>query len=289
MPGDRQTASTAGLAGETARSLFSKFRTLLDANTAALGTMAAMERVLSGEYVFDRAFLEKSAREVVDLTHQAVYALNTMTGNSQVALYDRFMQVAGAVEDILAGRPGPDDARLTRPLRGLRLEERPKAGMAAALGELADRLGMALPAGFAVTQDAFAGGALTPAGRQAVTEALADPAIGEEAARVTVSLEPLSPDLPTVWQAHEVPARPKDVLTALDTLIRRAHGSGRGRRRGLHHRSGTPRGRTHANLLLPAPGKIASSIPSRRGVPGRQRPQTAQPAGGHLAVTSPWR
>ena len=43
--------------GRTARSLFSKFRSLLEANTAALAKMAEMERMLGGEYIFDRAFL----------------------------------------------------------------------------------------------------------------------------------------------------------------------------------------------------------------------------------------
>jgi pyruvate, water dikinase len=223
MPADRPATPGGGLPGETARSLFSKFRTLLDANTAALGTMAAMERVLSGEYVFDRAFLEKSAREVVDLTHQAVYALNAMTGNRQVELYDRFMRVAGAVEDILAGRPGPDDDKLARPIRRLRLEDRPKAGMAAALGELAARLGLPVPSGFAVTQAAFAAGTLSPQGRQAVIAAMGNPEDAPDTPLVTVSLEPLSPQGQAVaWQAREVPATAEAVLAALDTLVRRA-------------------------------------------------------------------
>lgn len=164
---------------ESARSVFSKFRALLEANTAALTAMAAMERMRGGEYIFDRAFLETSARAVADYAHQAVYAVNAMTGNAHVALFDRFTQVAAAVEDILAGRPEPDDALLVRPIDRLRLEDRQRIGEeAAALGELAGQLGLPVPRGFALSHAAWDAQGLTPAARQALAAALGDPDTG---------------------------------------------------------------------------------------------------------------
>jgi pyruvate,water dikinase len=160
---------------ESARSVFSKFRALLEANTAALTAMAAMERMRGGEYIFDRAFLETSARAVADYAHQAVYAVNAMTGNAHVALFDRFTQVAAAVEDILAGRPEPDDALLVRPIARLRLEDRGRVGEeAAALGELAGQLGLPVPRGFALSHAAWDAQGLTPAAREALAAALGD-------------------------------------------------------------------------------------------------------------------
>jgi pyruvate,water dikinase len=208
----------AALAEEAARSLFSKFRALLEANTAALTTMAAMERMLGGEYIFDRAFLEKTAREVTDLAYQAVYAVNAMTGNRYVALYDRFMVLAAAVEDILAGRPGPDDDRLIRPLARLRLEDRPKVGQeGAALGELAGQLGLFVPRGFVVPPAAWTGGILSAEAREAIAAGLRDPIEGPSASAVTIAVVMLAPSGETVRQeARGVPARAEAVLAALD-------------------------------------------------------------------------
>jgi pyruvate,water dikinase len=215
-PADKN--ASGALAGEAARSLFSKFRALLEANTAALTTMAAMERMLGGEYIFDRAFLEKSAREVTDFAHQAVYAVNAMTGNRYVALYDRFMILAAAVEDILAGRPGTDEDRLIRPLARLRLEDRPKAGReGAALGELAGQLGLFVPRGFVVTLAAWNNGRLTDHAREAVAAALAHPEDGPNASAVTVSVAMVGAAGESVRQeARGVPAKTEAVLAALD-------------------------------------------------------------------------
>jgi pyruvate,water dikinase len=296
MATERQTASGGVLPGETARSLFSKFRALLEANTAALATMTAMERVLSGEYVFDRTFLEQSAREVADYTHQAVYAVNAMTGNSQVDLYDRFMSVAAAVEDILAGRPGIDDDRLTRPLSRLRLEDRPKTGAAAALGELSAKLGLAVPKGFVVTEAAFARGRLTPAGRQAVTQALEDPGLAPGTPLVTVSLEPVSRDAaPDGPDFREVPARAQTVLAALDVLgttLREAGGggdaavrlaavvaaSGENRRRGrlrTHWREGSGQARVRLEVWSEDAGAWGEAMVLDRSHPFAVRQGTA--------------
>lgn len=217
-------AGKGGLGGEAARSLFSKFQSLLEANTAALATMAALERMGGGEYVFDRTFLEKSAREVADCAHRAVYALNAMTGNRHVDLYDRFMAINAAVEDILAGRPGPDDERLVRPLGNLRLEDRPKVGReAAALGELAGRLGLPVPPGFVVTPAAWSDGRLVDEAREAVTAFLADAAEGLRLATVTVAMAPAAGAAdPDRRLRHSAPARAEAVIEALEHLGRTA-------------------------------------------------------------------
>ncbi len=212
------------LAGEAARSLFSKFRALLEANTAALTSMASLERMLGGEYIFDRAFLEKTAREVTDFAHQAVYAVNAMTGNRYVALFDRFIAIAGAVEDILAGRPDKEDDQPVRPLHRLRLEDGPKAGReGATLGELAGRLGLSVARGFVVTQAAWDQGTLTPRAREAVAAALADAEEGPRAAVVTVTLGLAdAPGAAARQEIRGVAASAEAVTAALESALRAA-------------------------------------------------------------------
>ncbi len=216
-----------GLAAkESARSLFSKFRSLLEANTAALAKMAEMERMLGGEYIFDRAFLEKAARDVAGLAHQAVYAVNAMTGNRYVDLYDRYMAVSVAVEDILAGRQGPGDDAVVRPLASLRLEDRTVVGHGpAALGELAGQLGLAVPAGFVVAGAALENGRLTEAARQAVALALAHWDHGREPAVVTVAAEASAPagqGEPFRSPGRIVSCRAEAVLPALEAALSEA-------------------------------------------------------------------
>lgn len=209
-----------------ARAFFSKFQALLDANTAALAVMAGMERMLGGEYIFDRAFLEKSAREATDLAHQAVYALNAMTGNRHIDLYDRFMVLAAAVEDILAGRPEPEDDSLIRPILGLRLEDRPKVGReAAALGELAGRLGLPVPRGFVVTPAAWGPDGLLPGVREGLAAALEDAEHAPKSPAVGVCVTAAVPGGETVTRSRAgVPTLAEPLAAALDELGREVAG-----------------------------------------------------------------
>ena len=69
--------------------------------------MAEMDRAMGGDYIFDRAFLESSIRELSGLVYQVVYSLNAMSRNKYVALYDRYQSVKGVLDDILAGGLGP--------------------------------------------------------------------------------------------------------------------------------------------------------------------------------------
>ncbi len=223
MPVD---SARSGAPGE-ARAFFSKFQALLEANTAALAAMAGLERMLGGEYIFDRAFLEKSAREATDHAHQAVYALNAMTGNRHIDLYDRFMALAAAVEDILAGRPEPGDGSLVRSLSDLRLEDQAKAGRdAAALGELAGRLGLPVARGFVLAAPAFGeGGDLAPDARAALAEALAAPETAPGSPSLTVSVAALAPaEARLALSRSGVPAEAAPLAAALEALGREVAG-----------------------------------------------------------------
>jgi len=114
--------------------------------------MAEMDRSLGGEYIFDRAFLESSVRELSGLVYQVVYSLNAMSSNRYVALYDRYQSVKGILDDILAGGMGPYGASLTLPYSVLGVEMEPLAGgLNVCLAEARNRLDIPAPDGFAVT------------------------------------------------------------------------------------------------------------------------------------------
>lgn len=137
---------------ETIRSLFAKFRRIQKLNTRALELMAAMEQALGGEYIFDRAFLDSSVRDLSTLTHQVVYSLNAMSQNRYVELFDCYQSIRGVLDDILEGGAGPFAAHLTLayPILGWELE--PLVGtLNVCLAEARQRLDLPAPDGFAVS------------------------------------------------------------------------------------------------------------------------------------------
>ncbi len=146
----RGPASEQGL--EYVRSLFAKFQRIQKLNTKALEVMAEMDQALGGEYIFDRAFLESSVRELGKLAHQVVYSLNAMSRDGYVGLYDRYQSVKDVLNDILAGGLGPLGSSLALPYSMLGVEMEPLAGsLNVCLAEARNRLDIMAPDGFAVT------------------------------------------------------------------------------------------------------------------------------------------
>lgn len=134
------------------RSLFRKFRRILELNNKVLERMAAMERALSGEYVFDRAFLQASVRDLGVQVHQVAYSINALSDDRYLTLYDRFETLRNALDDILSGGLGPWAARLTLPSADLSWESEALAGPhAVILAELRRHMGLPAPDGFVVT------------------------------------------------------------------------------------------------------------------------------------------
>lgn len=136
----------------TARFLFRAFRRILELNTRALERMAQMDRALGGEYVFDTAFLQTAVRDLGGLAHRVAYHLNGMTGEAEVALYDAYLTVKDALEDILSGGLGPLAGRNALGFAELGWEAEPLAGLpAAALAVLGHQLGLPAADGLALT------------------------------------------------------------------------------------------------------------------------------------------
>ena len=137
---------------EAVRSLFAKFRRIQKLNTRALELMAEMEQALGGEYIFDRAFLDSSVRDLSTLTHQVVYSLNAMSQNRYVDLFDCYQSIRGVLDDILEGGAGPFGSHLTLAYPVLGWELEPLAGtLNVCLAEARQRLDLPAPDGFAVS------------------------------------------------------------------------------------------------------------------------------------------
>jgi pyruvate, water dikinase len=137
------------------QSLFNNFRRILDQNNAALAKMADMERALGGEYIFDQAFLESSVRQLTSLVHHVAYNLNALTRNAHVALYPRFQEIGGTLNQILAGTPPSASAQLCIPFDDITWELEPEAGLAVVcLAELRRQARIRVMDGFVITTTA---------------------------------------------------------------------------------------------------------------------------------------
>jgi len=156
----------------SARFLFRTFKRILAANTAALEGMARMDRALGGEYIFDAAYLQSAVREVCRLTHLSAYHINGMADEAYVALYDAYLTVKDALEDILAGGMGPAAGRRVLPFAEIGWEMEPLVGLASVgLAVLGRRMGLPAPDGLAVTVTGMA--ELAGEGREAVLDEVA--------------------------------------------------------------------------------------------------------------------
>lgn len=134
------------------RSLFHNFRLILEHNTDALELMAALERALGGEYIFDRAFLEKSVRDLGLLVQRVVYRLNNLTGDRYIELFDRYQALRNLLEDILSGGPDPANLPPVLPFTDIGWETEQAVGAeVACLAELKHRFSLPVQDGFAVT------------------------------------------------------------------------------------------------------------------------------------------
>ncbi|MBF0482864.1 MAG: hypothetical protein HQK81_06665 [Desulfovibrionaceae bacterium] len=152
MKAARDDPPDGGMGPGGAKFLFRSFQRILTLNTAVLERMAQMDRALGGEYVFDKAFLESAVRDVCSLTHRVAYQLNGMAGEGYVALYDAYLAVKDALEDVLSGGMGPLSARRTLAFDEIGWEMEPLAGLASVgLAVLGRKMRLPAPDGLAVT------------------------------------------------------------------------------------------------------------------------------------------
>ncbi|MFZ5767024.1 MAG: PEP/pyruvate-binding domain-containing protein [Thermodesulfobacteriota bacterium] len=136
--------------------LFGHFRRIVTTNNRILEMIADLERVLGGDYVYDRTFLQTSVNAIVEKGRQVIYNLNAMTGDRYQKLYDQLTIIADHLADILAGGAGPYGAQLVLGWDTLHRDLRHLAGgKGACLGEVTNSLALPVPGGFVVSTTGY--------------------------------------------------------------------------------------------------------------------------------------
>jgi len=135
---------------------FDHFRHLLENNTQALETMADMEEKLSGDYLFDTAYLQTQVERLGGSISHIVANLNLLTENRYPELRTISQQLQTEILRELAATPDIPATAYVLPLSALTEETAISVGAKMAnLGEMGNRLHLQVPQGFAITAAAY--------------------------------------------------------------------------------------------------------------------------------------
>jgi pyruvate, water dikinase len=136
--------------------LFKKFQSILEGNNQILELMADMGDKLGGEYVFDRRYIEDATEKIGDHVFKLISGLSILTQRKNVELFLAFERIRQAIQGELNGKHLLPSGNLVLPLSDLSSEMSEQVGeKMAKLGDIHNRLGMAIPDGFVITTPAF--------------------------------------------------------------------------------------------------------------------------------------
>ncbi len=136
------------------RAVFTRFREVIDSNTRALEIMADMGDKLSGDYIFDMAYIRQVTRELSEAVFRSIHNLNLLCQNRYETLYQVYDQINARLEALVEGKEkagplvvgldeiGPEDMDLV-------------GGKMAHLAEIKRHLGLTIPHGFVLTSSSF--------------------------------------------------------------------------------------------------------------------------------------
>jgi len=136
--------------------LFQHFKKILANNTSILERIAELERAMGGEFIFDRAFINQEASDLVRLAREVIYSANALSANRYLALYDRLDTIVGSMTSITLDEPDPAERRLFLPAPELHRDlEHVVGGKAATLGEIGNHLRLPVADGFSLTTASY--------------------------------------------------------------------------------------------------------------------------------------
>ncbi len=137
--------------------IFEHFQGLLQDNQLAMELIADLGEKSGGDFIFDRKYLVDTVAELQSLLLRLVKGLNLITSNRYPELYAALDRIFLPLEAELRGRLSlSEEMPYVIALADLPLDS-PEltGGKANALGEVSQRLGLPVPAGFVITTRAY--------------------------------------------------------------------------------------------------------------------------------------
>ncbi len=138
------------------RKKYNHFQSLLESNTELLKICSEMEVMLDGREVFGMAFIRSRSSRAVFHAIRMIKSFESLSGRPQPFLLDLVERLGAAIKEAIDGRINPLRGRLVLAMDEITGEMVDQVGgKCANLGEIANRVGLPVPAGFAVTTAAF--------------------------------------------------------------------------------------------------------------------------------------
>jgi len=135
---------------------YHNFKLLLNANNKALEIMGDIEKALQGDEPFGMAFIRSNITAVSVNIFKLVKYLCELSPDKYEELFDRFENIQNEISDLLEHKKTVSDPNLVLELGQIFKESADSTGSKMAnLGELKNRIGLEVPAGFAVTSSAY--------------------------------------------------------------------------------------------------------------------------------------
>jgi len=135
---------------------FARFLSLLDANNRVLKLFSDFEEKAQGDFLFDINYIRSTLAEIRDGVTQIIEGMIALGGDEYRGLQDRFSLVDAELTAILTGsRPVPPDDFTISFDQVDRGHGASVGSKNAQLGEIGSRLGLPVPAGFAITAWAY--------------------------------------------------------------------------------------------------------------------------------------
>ncbi len=136
--------------------IFQHFKRILKLNNKIMEDIAHAERLLGGDYLFDRAFLVSFVTKICEDAREVIYNLNGITKGKYVMLYDRLDEIKRGLEGLLYTGEGPWDRTFTIRYSDIKWDFDSIVGeMAANLLHMRNDFGIRTPDGFCITKRAY--------------------------------------------------------------------------------------------------------------------------------------
>ncbi|WP_156906841.1 PEP/pyruvate-binding domain-containing protein [Desulforegula conservatrix] len=135
---------------------YHNFKLLLNANNKALEIMGDIEQALQGDEPFGMAFIRSNVTAVSVNVFKLIKYLCELSPDKYEELFDRFESIQNEISGLIEHKKTISDPNFVLPLEQIYKESADSTGSKMAnLGELKNRIGLEVPAGFAVTSSAY--------------------------------------------------------------------------------------------------------------------------------------
>ncbi len=135
---------------------YQSFRELLSSNNNILELMADMEEKLSGEFLFDRHYINQRVSVIAEGVKIIIDRLNEISNNKYSALHEKFLEIVSKIEKFLIRGKAIPVSSYTIPFDDITKEMADMVGNKNAnLGEVRNLLRISAPEGFAISAYAF--------------------------------------------------------------------------------------------------------------------------------------